>query len=285
MKKTKVIVCSNSGIDYLNHPYDIEVFRSIVQYSDTEKYDDYTEISAESFYNRLITDKESFPKTAYVTIGHMVEVFNKAKENGYERALVITIAKPLSGLNAAISLAAEQVEDFEVVAYDSKTLAYPESYMAIEAARMFEEGESLANVLKRLDYIRDNHHILFAVDTLEFLIKNGRLGKVAGAFANMLAIRPVLELDKDGRVVSLLKGRTSKGARKKMVELFLEETNGVDVIPFIVHANASKEVLEEVVAQIKEVRSEYKEIIECQLTPVVGAHSGPGAVCLGYIKK
>ena len=65
MKKTKVIVCSNSGIDYVDHPYDIEVFRSIVQYSDIEQYDDYTETSAETSYNRLINDEESFPRTAY----------------------------------------------------------------------------------------------------------------------------------------------------------------------------------------------------------------------------
>lgn len=285
MKKTKVIVCSNSGIDYVKHPYDIEVFRSIVQYSDTEKYDDYTEISAEAFYKRLETDKEAFPKTAYVSIGHMIESFENAKKAGYERVLVITISKQLSGLNAAISLAAENVSDIEVISYDSKSLAYIQTYMALEAAKMFEEGKALSEVLAKLDFIRDNNHLLFAVETLEFLIKNGRLSKAAGVFANMLAIRPVLELNKEGKVVSLVKGRTAKGARHKMVDLFLEETNDIDIIPFIVHANASQDSINEVINAVKEVRPQYDSIGVYPLTPVVGAHSGPGAVCLGWIKK
>lgn len=285
MKKTKVIVCSNSGVDYVKNDYDIEVFRSIVQYSDTEKYDDYTEISADVFYNRLDTDKKSFPRTAYVTIGHMIESFEKAKSEGYERALVITIAKPLSGLNAAISKAAAEVENFEVVAYDSTTLAYPEALMAVEAARMFSENKPLAEVLERLDFIKKNNHLIFAVDTLEYLIKNGRLSKVAGAVANMLAIRPILDLDEEGKVRTLVKGRTSAGARKKLVDMYLEEIKGKDVIPFILHTNASEEVLNDLRAKVQEVYPNLTDIPAYLLTPVVGAHTGPRTVCLGWILK
>ena len=285
MKKTKVIVCSNSAIDYVDHPYDIEVFRSIVQYSDIEQYDDYTEISAETFYNRLINDKESFPRTAYVSLGHMIDTFEKAKEEGYERALVVTIAKPLSGLNAAITLAAENVDDFEVISYDSRTISYPQALMAIEAARMFEEGKYLEQVLGRIDFIRDNNHLLVAVDTLEFLIKNGRLSKTAGAFANILAIRPVLDLEPDGRVRTLVKARTSKGAQDKALSMFLEEVEGKDVIPYVIHANAKREIIDSIKAKILEVHPEYESIPDYMLTPVVGAHTGPGTISLGYVIK
>lgn len=285
MSKTKVIVCSNSGIDYIDHGYDIEVFRSIVQYSESEKYDDYTEISAETFYNRLITDKASFPHTAYVAPGRMIEIFEQAKKDGYDSALVIVIAKPLSGLHNGVELVAKEVEDFEVKVYNSKTLAYPEAFMAIEAAKMFNEGKTMDEVIARLDFIRDNHHVYFAVDTLEYLIKNGRLGKVAGAFANLLAIRPILDLDLDGKVRTLEKVRTPKGARKKLVEIYLEAIKDKNVIPFIVHAAADKEVIEEVRAQVLEARPELGQVLDYPLTPVVGAHTGPKTVCLGYILK
>ena len=280
-----MIVCSNSGIDYIDHPYDIEVFRSVVQYSDKEQYDDYTQISAETFYNRLITDKDAFPRTAFVSLGHMIEVFEEAKAKGYERALVITIAKNLSGLNAAISLASEQVDDFEVVTYDSVSLSYPEALMALEAAKMFEEGKSLDEVIKRLDFIRDNNHMIFAVETLEFLIKNGRLSKAAGMVANLLSIRPILDLDNEGRVRSLVKGRTAKGARIKMCEMFLEEIKDKNVIPFIVHSNATTDVIDDLRNRVMEVYPQYDNIPAYMLTPVVGAHTGPGTVCLGYIVK
>lgn len=285
MSKTKVIVCSNSGIDYVDHTYDIDVFRSVVQYSDTEQYDDYTEISAETFYNRLITDKEAFPHTAYVSPGLMIEAFEKAKKDGYDGALVIVIAKPLSGLHNAVELYSKEVSDFKVTVYDSRCLSYPEALMAIDAAKMFSEGKSMEEVIARLDYIRDNHHFLFAVDTLEYLIKNGRLSRVAGMFANMLSIRPILDLDKEGKVRTLEKVRTSKAARKRLVEMFLAEIEGKDVIPFIVHANASKEVLEELKNAVLGAHPEFHSIPDYLLTPVVGAHIGPNAVCFGYIVK
>lgn len=285
MTKTKVIVCSNSGIDYVDHSYDIDVFRSIVQYSDTEQYDDYTEISAETFYNRLITDKEAFPHTAYVSPGHMIDTFEKAKKEGYDSALVIVIAKPLSGLHNAVELYSKEVSDFKVTVYDSRCLSYPESLMAIDAAEMFSKGKTMEEVIERLDFIRDNHHFVFAVDTLEYLIKNGRLSRVAGMFANMLSIRPILDLDKEGKVRTLEKVRTSKAARKRLVEMFLNEIEGKDVIPFIVHGNASKEILEELKNAVLGAHPEFHSIPDYLLTPVVGAHIGPNAVAFGYVLK
>ncbi len=285
MTKTKVIVCSNSGVDYIKNDYDIEVFRSIVQFSDTEKYDDYTEISAEAFYNRLTTDKNAFPRTAYVSPGHMIEVFEQAKKDGYDSALVIVISKPLSGLHDAVKLISQEVENFDVTVYNSLSLSYPEAIMAIDAARMFEEGKSMDEVIKRLDFIRDNHRFLFAVDTLEYLIKNGRLSKVAGVFANMLAIKPVLQLNKEGKVETLEKVRTAKGARKRIAEIFLDDIKDKDVIPFIVHCNAKPEVLDELEKAVLTARPELVKLEKYPLTPVVGAHTGPGAVCLGYIVK
>lgn len=285
MTKTKVIVCSNSGIDYVKNPYDIEVFRSIVQYSETEQYDDYTQISAETFYNRLITDKASFPHTAYVTVGHMLEVFEQAKEAGYDSALVIVIAKPLSGLFNMVSTYANEVEGFKVTVYDSNCLAYPEALMAIEAARMFQEDKSLDEVIQRLDYIRDHNHMIFAVDTLEYLIKNGRLSRVAGTFANMLSIRPILDLSEEGKVRTLEKVRTAKAARKRLVEMYLAEIKDKRVIPFILHANADKEIIEELRASVLNAYSYCKEVPDYLLTPVVGAHTGPKTVCLGYIEE
>lgn len=285
MTKTKVIVCSNSGIDYIENEYDIEVFRSIVQYGEDEKYDDFTEISADTFYNRLITDKEAFPHTAYVSPGKMIEIFEQAKKDGYDSALVITIAKPLSGLYNAVELYKQEVSDFNVTVYNSRCLSYPEALMALDAAKMFKEGKSMEEVLKRLDFIRDNNHFYVAVDTLEYLIKNGRLSRVSGMFANMLSIRPVLDLDEEGKVRTLEKIRTSKGARKRMVEMFLEAVEGKEVIPFIVHASAQKEKVEEVRAAVLAKHPEYNEVKDYLLTPVVGAHTGPETVCLGYILK
>lgn len=283
MTKIKVILCSNSGIDYVDHPYDIDVFRSVVVYSAEERYDDYTEIKADDFYRRLVEDKEVFPHTAYCTPGKMIETFENAKAQGYEGALVILISKPLSGLNNAVRLYAEEVEDFPVTVYDSNSISYPQAYMGVEACRMFSEGATLDEVLKRLDFIRDNHHIIFTVDTLEYLIKNGRLSKFSGMIANMLSIRPILHLNKEGKVETITKERTSKRARKTVLEMFLNEIEGKKVKPFILHALAKDEVLQELENAIKEARPDIGEVDKYLLTPVVGSHTGPGTIALGYV--
>lgn len=283
MTKIKVILCSNSGIDYVDHPYDIDVFRSVVVYSAEEQYDDYTQIKADDFYRRLIEDKDAFPHTAYCTPGKMIETFERAKADGYEGALVILISKPLSGLNNAVKLYAQEVEDFPVTVYDSNSISYPQAYMGIEACRMFSEGASLEEVLQRLDYIKENHHIIFTVDTLEYLIKNGRLSKFTGFIANMLSIRPILHLNKEGKVETITKERTSKRARKTVVEMFLQEIEGKKVDAFILHALAKDEVLAEVESAIKEARPDIKTVEKYLLTPVVGSHTGPGTIALGYV--
>ncbi len=281
--KNAVIVCSTSGIDYIQHNYKVPVFRSVINFGN-ESFDDLTEIKAEDFYKKIDTDKSAFPTTAYVSIGKMVDTFNSLKNQGYTGVLVITISKQMSGLNAAVSLAANEVEDFNVVPYDSKTLAYPQTYMTLEACRMFEENKSMEEVIERLDFIRSNNHLIFSVDTLEFLIKNGRLSRVAGAVANLANIRPLLHIDEEGKVVSLEKTRTSKKARQLMVELFLKEIENKDVIVYISHACAG-EYVNEVKEMVFNARPDIKEIIVCFLTPVVGAHCGPRAISLGYIVK
>lgn len=287
MKKTGVIVCSNAATDYLDFDYDIKVFRSVIILGD-ESYDDYTQMTAKEFYERLSSDKNVFPKTAFVSIGHMINTFESMKKQGYTDAFVITISSNLSGLYKAVRLAAEEVEDFEVHVFDSKNLAYPEAYMALEAARMFKEEKSIDEVYKRLEYLRDNNHYFFAVDTLEYLIKNGRLSKFVGAIAKMLLIRPVLEITKDGRVEVLEKARTSKKARDLMVKKFIDEIKdfaGEDITVFISHANQDEEVLNQIKNSVYLQRPDIKEIKCFYLTPVVGAHCGPKAMCLGWIKK
>jgi len=287
MKKTGVIVCSNAATDYLDIPYDIGIFRSVIIFGDAQ-YNDFTELKANDFYERLRNDKSCFPKTAYVSIGHMIDTFERMKIKGYERAFVVTISSKLSGLYNAVVKASSMIENFEVVAFDSKNLAFPEAYMAIEAARMFNDNKRLAEVLGRLEFLRDNNHYFFAVDTLEYLIKNGRLNKFSGAIASALSIRPLMEINREGAVEVIDKTRTSKKARKLMVSKFLNEIKNKkaeSLICFISHAGQSPEVLDHTRQLVFSERSDIKEIKDYYLTPVVGAHCGPGAMCLGWILK
>ena len=281
MPKVAVLACSNAGLDYLDYPKDIVILRSVIHFGDGEEYDDFVDMDAKTFYKRIADDPDDIPKTSYVSIGKMIGFFEKLESEGYDEALVITISGKLSGLNEAVKKAAEEVK-IKVTAFDSKTLAYAESYMALEAHRLAGEGKSVAEIIPVLEHIRDHNRVFFAVDTLLYLVKNGRLSKLQGTLGTMLQLKPLLSIDEEGKVETLEKIRTTKKAHQRVLEKYIEETKDKDVISYIAHAHAD-EYAAWFIEEIKKVFHK-RDVIVTYLTPVVGAHTGPKAIGLGYIE-
>jgi len=281
MKKVAILVCSNAGLDYLDYPKDIIILRSSIQFGANESYDDFVDMDAKTFYERITKDPNDIPKTAYVSVGKMISYFEQLEKEGYEEALVITISSKLSGLYEAVKRTAEEVK-IKVTAFDSLTLAYAEAYMALEAHRLAEQGKSVAEILPYLEKIRDNDCIYVAVDTLKYLVKNGRLSSLKGTLGTMMQMKPMLVLGDNGKVETLEKIRTSHRAHQRVIEKYIEDTKDQNVITFISHAFADQYV-DWFVDEIKKAFP-TREVIVAFLTPVVGAHTGPGGIGIGYIK-
>jgi len=281
--KKAVLVCSNAGLDYLDYPNDMVILRSVIHFGTTESYDDFVELNAKDFYERIDKNPNDVPKTSYISIGRMQEEFEKLVEKGYKEALIITIAKPLSGLNDALKLQAKNFEDkIKITVFDSKTIAYGQAFQALEAYRLLnEEGYEMDEVINVLEQIRSNNKIYFAVETLKYLVLNGRLSKLSGTIGTLLKIKPLLSFDEDGRVVTLEKIKTMPRALKRVLELYLEETKDKNVLTYISHAH-NDEAVKYFIEEINKIYPERK-VITSYLTPVVGAHTGPKAIGLGYI--
>ncbi len=282
-KKIAIIACSNACLDYFDHDYDIKIFRSTVHLGDKE-YLDYVDISADDFYKSLEKDKTIFPSTSYMPLGQMIEIYEDLVKEGYTDAIVITISKEMSGIFNASLMAANEVEGLDVKVFDSKTLAFPQAKMALTAAKMVKEGQDIEKILKELLYIRDNNKIYFAVNTLTYLVKNGRLSNASGFIGNALKLKPVLTID-DGKVVTVEKIRTFKKAVERVLEIYFEETKGLVVEPFVIHAN-NPEIRNYIVDKLQQNNSTLDDIFTMPLTAVVGAHAGPKTIGIGYyIKK
>lgn len=282
--KIAVIACSNACLDYFDYDYDIKIFRSTLHLGD-EDYLDYIDISAEDFYKRLEEDKSVFPSSSYMPIGQMIEIYEDLVKEGYNKAIVISISKELSGIYNSSIMAANEVEGIDVTVFDSKTLAYPQAKMALTACELIEKGKDIPEIVKELEYIRDNHNIYFAVNTLTYLVKNGRLSNASGFIGNALRVKPVLNISKEGKVETVEKIRTFTKAIDHLLNLYFEETKGKDVVPFIIHANNpdTRDFMENV---LKEKDPTITEVFSMPLTAVVGAHAGPKTIGLGYyIKK
>jgi DegV family protein with EDD domain len=139
-------------------------------------------------------------------------------------------------------------------------------------------------ILDRLASIRDNQGLLISVDTLKFLVKNGRLSGASGLIGSMLKIKPLLHLSHDGRVEAIEKIRTRKKALNRLVDKFIEDHHEKNIEVFLIHANAL-ETAKEVREKLLEKSEDLKDIAIHHLTPVVGAHAGPGALGIGWIIK
>jgi DegV family protein with EDD domain len=282
MANIAILTCSNAGLDYLDYPKDIEILRSVIHFGSDETFDDFVEMDAKTFYERISKDPDDIPKTSYVSPGRMIEIFEALENKGYDEAIVITISSKLSGLFEAVKRVGSEMK-MKVTAFDSKTLAYGEAYMVLEAHRMAKKGASTKEIIDRLEKIRDNNKVFFAVDTLLYLVKNGRLSKLQGTLGTMLQMKPLLSIDDEGKVTTLEKIRTIHKAHQRVVEKYVEETKDKNVLTFISHAHAD-EYVDWFKNQVKLVFPE-REVIVAYLTPVVGAHTGPKALGLGIYRS
>jgi len=283
MKKLGVMVCTNSAIDYIPHKYNIPIIRSRIVFGDKE-YVDFEELTADKFYEMIENDPSLFPRTAMASTGEMLTAYEKLRDEGCDEVLFITISSKMSGIYENAMIAKKMAEGVNVTVFDSKTVGYLQVKMALTACELAEQGKSLQEIMKELEFIRDHNHIYFAVSDLKFLVKNGRLSNAAGFVADVLKIKPLLEIDKNGAVVTVEKIRTFSRAVDRVIEKFLEETEGLDIEPFIIHAK-NPETLAYMREKVLAVRPQYKEIKDYLLTPAVGAHCGPKAITIGYVLK
>lgn len=280
MGKIGVAVCGNSGLDYLVHDKEIRIFRSLLIIEDKE-YEDFVDISSDDFYKQLVDNPDLDIHTAQTSTGYLVKMYQEMHDAGYDDLIIITISKELSGTYQNAVLAANMV-DIKVHVFDSMSLSYVEAMMAMTAKKMADEGASVKKILDELAFIRDHSHIYVCVDTLKYLVKNGRLSNASGLIGSLLKIKPLLEVSKTGKVETISKIRTTKKARMEMKERFLAEVKDKDVVPFIVYTNNMDEMFD--------IKEEYEaeglnDILLIPLTPVVGCHAGPGTMGVGYIEK
>jgi DegV family protein with EDD domain len=280
-QKIAILACSNAGLDYLEYPKDISILRSVINFENGDSFEDFVDIDAKTFYERITANPDDIPKTAYASVGKMIEAFEAYEKEGYTDAIVITISSKLSGLYEAVRRIADEVK-IKVHAFDSKTLAYAQAYMVLEAHKMATNGKTVDEIIAYLESIRDNDNLYFAVDTLLYLVKNGRLSKFAGLAGTMLQLKPLLQIGDEGKVETIEKIRTTKKAQEAVLNKYFEDTKDQNVLTYISHAH-NEEAAERFKNEILKIYPNRK-VITAYITPVVGAHSGPKGIGIGYIK-
>ncbi len=244
-----------------------------------DTYEDGVNITPEEFYSRLSTSK-IMPSSSQVSIKTFDQLFKAIREEGNE-VLAILISAKLSGTIDSAVQVKEYMADSAIEIVDSRTTAMALGFIALETAKAAEQGASLAECKAFAEHLKGNTGLAFAVDTLEFLHRGGRIGGASRLLGSALNIKPILELV-DGRVEPIERVRTRSKSMSRLVEIISERIGGREPVHLAtLHANAHDDasvLLEEAKARIGGV-----EHILSEVSPVVGTHAGPGTLGLAFL--
>jgi DegV family protein with EDD domain len=246
-----------------------------------QTYKDGVDIQSGEFFTRLKTAKV-MPTTSQVSVVSFQEIFEDLVSKDHE-VLALLVSAKLSGTIQSAMQAKELMgstgEKVHVV--DSQSVAMALGFQVLAVARALENGAGLKDAIALAERSYQYTGVFFAVDTLEFLHRGGRIGGAQRFVGTMLNMKPILAIQ-DGRVEGIDRIRTKTKAHDRVLELTVEKVAGRTPVRLAtLHANAAedaKALLSRAEQALKPVESIFTEV-----SPTVGTHAGPGTVGLAFM--
>ncbi len=275
MRKIGVITDSACDLDRSEFAEFTRVLPLKILFSDGE-YKDGVTITPDETYARMATE---IPKTSLPDGEDIVRSLDELKAMGCTDVIAVMISSGLSGTYNAFVNIANDYHDLNIVAIDTKNLSMAEGALVLYTQELVKEGLNLDEILEKIEVRRKEIQTYFVLDTLEYLIKGGRIGKVSGTIGQLLNIKPIIHVNTDGIYHSVDKARGKKQAVAKLIGILKEQyLSQDDYNVFVMHGGTLSEAkeMEEAVKNIKGVNSTKIR----QITPSLAVHTGPGLVGL-----
>jgi DegV family protein with EDD domain len=275
----KIKIVTDSACDLspqLAEQSDVTVVPLSIRFGDHE-YTDRVELTPTQFWDLCRSAKE-LPETAAPSPGAFAKAYDEAKEAGYDGVVAINLSAALSGTYQSARTAADSRTDgFPVTVIDSKAVTMAQGLVVLVAADLAKSGADLNTITEAIESAISRTHVLGVLDTLDHLVKGGRVGGAKGLLGSVLSIKPILEL-RDGVVEEESKQRTRSRALKYLVDKI--RTAGPFERVAIVHGDASDlSVVTDMLADV----DLGTDLVISDLGPVVGTHGGPGLIGVCYL--
>jgi DegV family protein with EDD domain len=234
------------------------------------------DISADEFYDRLEAMRPTIPSTALPSSGVFSEIYHKVADAS-KNILSIHISSGLSGTINSARVGAEHIKESVVNIFDSMTLSGGERFQVLAAARAAKAGWNLKSILERLELIREKTEVIYTLETLEYLARGGRIGRVQALMGSVLKIKPIIRVDhKDGKYTTVAKGRTVSQNLGIIVEHIAEMYGSIPLWVTVLHGRFAESA--DVLAKSMNERLNIKKMEILRISPVLGVHTGPGIV-------
>ena len=281
-KSTSIRIVTDSTCDLskdIVKKYDISVIPCYINIGENS-YRDGIDISHREFYEKMSGYTQSV-KTSAPGVGLFTEVYQNLAREGASQVISMHIHSGLSNLANAARIAANIVKPLEVTVVEMGQLALGLGHIVIKAARAAAQGLSVDKILSSIKNWEENTFIYAALNTIEYLRNSGRVPGLVMMIANLLRIKPIIQLHK-GMIQLVGQVRTSAQSLDRLLELMkkLETLEQIDIL----HTNAEDKAI-----QFKNIiQRDFHQDMNIRIseaTPVLGIHVGPGAVGLACVKK
>ncbi|MEJ5310482.1 MAG: DegV family protein [Anaerolineae bacterium] len=286
MPDHKIALITDSTCDLpkaLREQYAISVIPLSVIWGN-ELLRDGIDIQPEAFYERLVSDPV-YPTTSQPTPQDFFAAYEKAKQQGAQEIVVVTISSAMSGTYESAKLAAPII-DMPVHVVDSKSNSMSLGWQVLAAARAREAGGDAAAMIAAAEAARKTMTYIITLDTLEYLHKGGRIGSATAFIGTLLNFKPqILVNHETGMVEAGRRSRTRQKALQALYDDFFARLDTHKPMRIAVLHNAA---LPEAQALAARVQAEFapRELIISIVSPVLGVHTGPRAVALvGYTEE
>lgn len=278
----RIITDSASDMSPAEHPA-LRVLPLSVTFG-TDVYMDGVDIDHQRFYEMLV-ERDELPKTGQVNPYAFSQAIAEAREAGDE-AVIITVGAKLSGTNQSARTALAEAPGGDVYVVDSNNVTLGERVLVEYALRLVDEGRSAAQIAAAVEAVRDRVVVIGLLETLEYLVRGGRLSAAAGAVGTLLNVKPVVAVE-DGLIVQLGKARGSKNGRN-LLNQKVEKAGGIDFsMPLALgYTGLSDAVLKKYIEDSAALWAGHTEgeLPVHTIGATIGTHVGPGAVAVAFFQ-
>lgn len=185
---------------------------------DDGEFSDGVDIFAQDVYDRL--HRGELPRTSLPEGGVVSDTLDQIRADGYEKVIAVMLSGGLSGTYNLVRVQAEQTEDLDIAVFDSRSGSLGIGIIVLQLWEEIQAGTGWDRLIhERVPHLVDNTFPFFSVDTLEYLRRGGRIGRITALAGTMLSIKPIITFSEDGQLQSIAKVRGRKQVQDKIVEL------------------------------------------------------------------
>jgi DegV family protein with EDD domain len=258
---------------------DVKVAPLYIKFPEGEVNSD--DITPDEFYNRLEAMRPEIPSTAQPSPGLFENLYSKLASAGKE-ILSIHISSGLSGTLNSARLGAAQAAGVAVHLFDSMTLSGGERFQVLAAARGIRAGWTLPQILERLQHVREQTEVVYTLETLEYLARGGRIGRVQALAGMLLHLKPVIHVDhSDGKYSTLGKARTIRKALETIGDHLVGTYHDQAVWVSVLHGQFQDQA--DALGTLLKERLNVAKLETLRISPVLGVHTGPGIVGVAIV--